>query len=62
MAVHNNRGDITIPDAYSRCYVGPGVYACAMTSRNNRIGDAGGVFCVSAPRLYDSIDRVLFSE
>jgi hypothetical protein len=33
----------------------------AMTSRTNRGGDAGGVLCGSAPRLYDSTDRVLFS-
>jgi hypothetical protein len=46
----------------SRCYGAPAAYACAVTSNNNRRGDAGGVFCRSAPRLYDSTDRVLLSE
>jgi hypothetical protein len=35
---------------------------CAVTSHNYRIGDAGGVLCGCAPRLYDSTDRVMFSE
>jgi hypothetical protein len=43
----------------SRCYGAPAAYACAVTSHNNRRGDAGGVFFRSAPRLCDSIDRVL---
>jgi hypothetical protein len=30
-------------DSYSRCYVALAVYACAVTSYNNRRGDAGGV-------------------
>jgi hypothetical protein len=34
----------------------------AVTSRNNRRGVASGVLCGSAPRLYDSTDRVHFSE
>jgi hypothetical protein len=46
----------------NRCYGAPAACACAVTSHNNRKGDAGGVFCVSATRLYDSTDRVLFSE
>jgi hypothetical protein len=46
----------------SRCYGAPAAYACAVTSRNNRRGDAQDVFCRSAPRLYDSADRVLLSE
>jgi hypothetical protein len=44
------------------CYEAPAVYAYAVTSHNNRRGDAGGVFCRSAPRLLDSTDRVLLSE
>jgi hypothetical protein len=43
-------------DAYSRRYVAPAAYACAVTSHNNRRGDASGVLCGSAPRLYDSTD------
>jgi hypothetical protein len=50
-----------ILDAYSRCYVVPTAYACAMTSRNNRRDDPGGVLCGPAPRLYYSTDRVQFS-
>jgi hypothetical protein len=42
----------------SRCYGAPAVYACAVKSHNNR----KGVFCRSVQRLYDSTDRVLFSE
>jgi hypothetical protein len=38
----------------SRCYGAPAAYACAVTSHNNRRGDAGGVFCRSAPRLYNA--------
>jgi hypothetical protein len=45
-----------------RCYVAATAYAYAVTSRNNRTGVAGGVLCGSAPRLYDSTDRVQFSE
>jgi hypothetical protein len=45
-----------------RCYGAPAVYACAVTSHSNRKSDAGGVFCRSAPRLYDSTDLVLLSE
>jgi hypothetical protein len=62
MPTGNNIVGITIRDAYSRCYVESVEYACAVTSHNNIRSDAGGVFCVSAPRLYDSTDRVLFSE
>jgi hypothetical protein len=57
-----NRGGVTIRDAYSRCYVAPAAYACAVTSHKNIRGDAGGVLSWSAPRLYDSTDRVRFSE
>jgi hypothetical protein len=46
----------------SRCYAAPAAYACTVTSHNNRRGDADGVFCRSAPRLYDWTDRVLLSE
>jgi hypothetical protein len=46
----------------SRCYGATGTYACAVMAHNNRIDDAGGVLCRSAPRLYDSTDRVLASE
>jgi hypothetical protein len=53
------RGD---PVNNSRCYGAPASYACAVTSHNNRRGDAGGVLCRSAPRLYDSTDRVLLGE
>jgi hypothetical protein len=45
-----------IREAYSRCYVAPSEYACAVTLHNSRRGDAGGVLCGSAPRLYDSTD------
>jgi hypothetical protein len=45
----------------NRCYGESTAYACAMTSHNRR-GDEGGVFCRSAHRLYDSIDRVLLRE
>jgi hypothetical protein len=51
-----------IRDAYSRCYGAPAACGCAVTSYKNRRGDAGGVRRGSAPRLYDSTDRVLFSE
>jgi hypothetical protein len=51
-----------IRDAYSRCYVAPAAYACAVTSYNNRKGDSGGVLCGSVPRLYDAFDCILFSE
>jgi hypothetical protein len=45
----------------NRCYGAPIAYACAVTSHNNRRGDAGGVFC-RIPRLYDSTDSVLLRE
>jgi hypothetical protein len=61
MTARYNR-DVTIRDAYSRCCVAPAAYACAVTSHNNIGGDAGDVLCGSAPRLYDSTDRVLFNE
>jgi hypothetical protein len=44
----------------SRCHGAPAAYACALTSHNRR-GDAYGVFCRSALRLYDSTDRELVS-
>jgi hypothetical protein len=47
---------------YSRCYVAPASYACKVTSRNTRRGAASDILCGSAPRLYDSTDRVQFSE
>jgi hypothetical protein len=53
---------VTIRDAYSRCYGALVVYACAVMSDNSIRGEAGGIFCRSAPKLYDSIDRVLLSE
>jgi hypothetical protein len=59
MPVRNDRGGVTICDEYSRCYVAPATYECAVTSQNNRRDDAGGGLCGSAPRLYDSTDRVL---
>jgi hypothetical protein len=62
MPARNNTGCVTICDAYSRCYVAPAAYACVVTSHNNRRGDAGWVLCGSAPRLYDSTDRVLLNE
>jgi hypothetical protein len=62
MPTLNNGGGVTIRDAYSRCYGAPAVYACAVMSHNNRRGDAGGVFCGSAPRPCDSTDRVLLNE
>jgi hypothetical protein len=46
----------------SRCYGAPAAYTCTVTSHNNIRGDIGGVFCRSAPRLYDSTDRVLLGE
>jgi hypothetical protein len=46
----------------SRCYGGSTAYACALTSHNNRRGDAGLVFCRSAPRLYNLTDRAQLSE
>jgi hypothetical protein len=49
----NNRGGVTIRDAYSRCYVEPAAHACTVTWYNNRWGDAGGVFCRSAWELYN---------
>jgi hypothetical protein len=45
----------------SGCYGEPAAVRCAVASRNNRRYDAGGVFCRSAPRLYDLTDRVLLS-
>jgi hypothetical protein len=49
----------------SLCYGAPTAYACAVTSQNNRRGDARGVFSRSAPRLYDdrpcSVERVELS-
>jgi hypothetical protein len=51
-----------IRDAYSRCWVTPAVFACMVTSPNNRRCGVGGVVCGSAPRLYDSTDRVLFRD
>jgi hypothetical protein len=36
MPQRNNRGGVTISDAYSRCYVAPAAYACAVTSYNNK--------------------------
>jgi hypothetical protein len=62
MPARNNTECVTIRDGYSRCYVAPAAYACAVTSRNNRRDDAGGVLFGSAPRLYDSTERVLYSE
>jgi hypothetical protein len=64
MPARNNRGGVTICDAYSRCYVAPAAYACAyaVTSRNNRRGVASGVLCGSAPMLYDLTDRVLLRD
>jgi hypothetical protein len=44
-----------------RCYGAPAAHACAVTSHNRR-GNAGSVFCRSAPRLYDWADRVLLRE
>jgi hypothetical protein len=44
-----------------RSYVAPVAYACTVTSHNSRRGDAGGVLCGPAPRLYDSTDRFQFS-
>jgi hypothetical protein len=52
----NDRGGVTMTDENSRCYVEPAAYACAVTSHNSKREDAGGVLCVSAPRLYDSTD------
>jgi hypothetical protein len=49
----NNRGYVTIRDAYSRCYVSNAAYACAVTSHNNTRCDAGGVSFGSALRLYN---------
>jgi hypothetical protein len=46
----------------SGCYEAPAAYACAVTSHNNRSGDAGDVFPRSAPRLCDSTGCVLLSE
>jgi hypothetical protein len=40
----------------------PAAYACAVTTHNNRRCNAGGVFCGSTPRLYESTDRVLLSS
>jgi hypothetical protein len=34
MPARNNRGTVTIRDAYSRCYVALAAYACAVTSHN----------------------------
>jgi hypothetical protein len=62
MPARNSRECVTIRDAYGHCYVAPAAYACAVTSRNKIRGDAGSVLWGSAPRLYDSTDRVLFSE
>jgi hypothetical protein len=45
----------------SRCYGQPAAYVFAVTSHNTR-GDAGGLFCRSASKLYDLTNRVLFSE
>jgi hypothetical protein len=45
-----------------RCCGAPAAHACSVTSHNSTRGDAGGVLCESAPRLYDSTDRVLLSE
>jgi hypothetical protein len=61
MPARNNRG-VTISDAYSRCYVAPAAYACALSSHNNSRRDAGGVPCGSASRLHDSADRVQLRE
>jgi hypothetical protein len=58
----NNKRSLTIHDAYRRCYVAPTAYACAVTIRSSSGDVAGGVLCESAPRLYDSTDRVLFIE
>jgi hypothetical protein len=57
MPVRNSRGGVMIRDAYSRA-----TYTCTVTLRNSRRGDAGSVLCGSVPRLYDSTDRVQFSE
>jgi hypothetical protein len=46
----------------SRCCGAPAAYACAVTSHNNRRRDTGGVFCRSAPRLYDCTARVLLRD
>jgi hypothetical protein len=62
MPACDNREGVAIRDAYSRCYVASAAYACAVTSHNNRRGDAGRVLCGPTPRLYDSTERVLFSE
>jgi hypothetical protein len=62
MTTRNNEGGVTIRHAYSSLYVASAAYACAVTSHNSRRGDAGGVLCGSAPRLYDSTDRVLLSD
>jgi hypothetical protein len=43
-----------IRDAYSCCYMAPAAYMCAVTSHNNRRGDAGNVLVGPPPRLYDS--------
>jgi hypothetical protein len=42
MAARNNRKGVTIRGEYSRCYLAPAAYACAVMS-HNRSGDAGGV-------------------
>jgi hypothetical protein len=53
MLARNNRGGVTIRDAYNRCYVSPTAHAYAVTSHNNRRGDAGGVLYGSSARLYN---------
>jgi hypothetical protein len=60
MPARNNEGGVTIRDAYNRCYGAPAVYACAVTSHNNRRGDAGRCFFVG-PRRYCFV-RQLFGK
>lgn len=61
MLTRNNRERVTICDVYNRCYIAPAAYACAVTSRNNRRGEASGVIRGSTPWLYDSTNYVVFS-
>jgi hypothetical protein len=39
-----------------------GSLMCSVASRLKRTGNAGGVFCTSTPRVYDSTDGVLLSN
>jgi hypothetical protein len=58
MTARNSRGSVTIREAYSRCYEASAAYVCAVTSHNNRRGDADGVLCESVPTLFCSASVV----